>query len=336
MRKLLAGLFAASLRHCLRPVPRSAVGADSAGAAKASRRLLDRPVFRRLVRRISPPVHRRARADGVRDSVPQRLSKPCRDRNLPGPFDHPHRRSSCAHRDHRQCLDRSDGNALRQERLLRARMKNAPGSSSSAYKVSPKHLLRADAGRSDEGALARQPQRRCFGQGPRRGDDDRPQGRSALVLDRQKFETDLSGRGSAAGRGQGQCRDRRRACSAREALGRRRSAGEGASDRDRGRRQAGRRPVGFAARSRRRERFRAVARARRHALGARRGPGRRDAARPRRRPDVLAISLSATDYVGHAYGTEGRRCASSCSSSIATSAISWRCSTAAGSTMRSR
>ena len=28
-------------------------------------------------------------------------------------------------------------------------------------------------------------------------------------------------------------------------------------------------------------------------------------------PDLLAISLSATDYVGHAYGTEARRCASS-------------------------
>jgi predicted AlkP superfamily pyrophosphatase or phosphodiesterase len=27
-------------------------------------------------------------------------------------------------------------------------------------------------------------------------------------------------------------------------------------------------------------------------------------------PDLLAISLSATDYVGHAYGTEARRCCS--------------------------
>ena len=35
------------------------------------------------------------------------------------------------------------------------------------------------------------------------------------------------------------------------------------------------------------------------------GAGRGNAARPRRRARLLAIGLSATDYVGHTYGTEG-------------------------------
>ena len=38
--------------------------------------------------------------------VPQRLSEPCRDRDLPRPFDHPHRLAAGAHRDHRQQLVR--------------------------------------------------------------------------------------------------------------------------------------------------------------------------------------------------------------------------------------
>ena len=49
--------------------------------------------------------------------------------------------------------------------------------------------------------------------------------------------------------------------------------------------------------------------------------------------DLLAIGLSATDYVGHTFGTSGARCASSCSRSTARSAISSRRSTATGSTM---
>ncbi len=42
----------------------------------------------------------RAAADGR--GVPLGLSEPCRDRDLPRPFDDPDRRRARAHRDHRQ------------------------------------------------------------------------------------------------------------------------------------------------------------------------------------------------------------------------------------------
>ena len=58
----------------------------------------------------------------------------------------------------------------------------------------------ADARRTDEGALAREPQRRGLGQGPRGGDDERPQRRPALVLGRQgNSTTDLAGAPVPAG-----------------------------------------------------------------------------------------------------------------------------------------
>ena len=93
------------------------------------------------VRRISAAVHRRACAAGERDGVPQRLSEPRRDRDLPRPFDDPDRRSSGAHRDHRQQLDRPVDPAAATRASIAPRTRRVPGTSSIAYKVSPKHLL---------------------------------------------------------------------------------------------------------------------------------------------------------------------------------------------------
>ena len=77
------------------------------------------------------------------------------DRDLPRPFDHPHRRSSGAHRDHRQQLDRPVDRRAPTRRSIAPRTRRVPGSSSTDYKVSPEASAGADAGRADEGALAR-------------------------------------------------------------------------------------------------------------------------------------------------------------------------------------
>ena len=81
----------------------------------------------------------RAARDG--HGVPQRLSEPCRDRDLPGPFDHPDRRSPGPHRDHRQQLDRPVGRRAPTRGLLRRGRNASPGTLLDHYTVSAKHLL---------------------------------------------------------------------------------------------------------------------------------------------------------------------------------------------------
>ena len=72
-----------------------------------------------------------------------------------------------------------------------------------------------------------------------------------------------------------------------------------------GRRQAGRRRAVRARRGRCGRASRASPELDGDTLALAAGAGRRDAAWARSPPDLLAVSLSATDYVGHDYGTEG-------------------------------
>ena len=76
--------------------------------------------------------------------------------------------------------------AQRQERLLRRGRERRRAPARSTYTVSPEHLMVPTLGELMKARWPRQPQRRRRRQGPRGGDDGRPHGRPALVLDRQE------------------------------------------------------------------------------------------------------------------------------------------------------
>ena len=297
MRKLIlaaaAALFASGRR----------AGAHS---AQAPRRHLGRPILGQPVRRISPAIHRRAGAARERARCSATAIK-ATPRPRPAPAIRP---SSPATIRRGPGSSPTSGSTRRCSAPTRAsiarRTRRAPGTIVGRLQGLAQASARADPRRADEGALARQPQRRRCRQGPRGGDDERAQGRPALVLDRQAVcDRPCAARGSA-GRAEGERRDRCGAGQPRAGRwSRRHSAGEGARDPGRGWRQAGRRrPV--RARCGGRGGVPRFARTRWRYAGARGGAGRRDAARPRAPiPDLLAVGLSATDYVGHTYGTEG-------------------------------
>ena len=191
-----------------------------------------------------------------RDGVPQRLSEPCRDRDLPRPFDHPHRRPPGAHRDHRQHLDRPVAQRAPTRASIAPRTSACRARSSINYTVSPMHLLVPTLGELMKARWPGEPQRRGRRQGPRGGDDERPQRRPALVLGRQEVRDRPRGRAVPRSVARGQ-RGRRGA--ARRSRGRRSSRRRSARPRrasiaDRRRRQAGRRRPLRARRGRRRRR----------------------------------------------------------------------------------
>ena len=300
MRKKLFGARLIAVRS----MPRAGACTAATGIARhaqAAGRHLGRPIVVRPVRRIPAAVHRRARAARDRDGVPQRLPEPCRDRDLPRPFDHPDRHSSGAHRDHRQHLVRPVDRPLRQDRLLRRGREPVPGTSSTAYKVSPAHLrvptlgelMKRNAPASRNVAVAGKDRSAVMmsGQRPdqrwyldRHAVRDRPRG-AAVPQSRRQGQCASRATGLAAERppleppplcaGQGARSRRSRAAASRSATAASRAGAGDASGLPR------------LARIRRRH-----ARARRRA-----DPG--NAARPRAAPDVLSIGLPATDYVGH-------------------------------------
>ena len=183
---------------------------------------------------------RRAGAAVAAGVYPQRLSGPCRERDLPGPFDDPDRQPPGADRDHRQCLVRPVAGAQRQGGLLRR------GRDQAGIVVDRLHRVGAapesrDAGRAVEGVAAPQPHRHGRGQGSIRGHDDRAAPRPALVLERQG----LRHRPRQARAGNGRAGQRAHRRDPRRGLGAaRRPAGVRAAiadHPDRGRRQARRR-----------------------------------------------------------------------------------------------
>ena len=195
----------------------------------------------------------------------------------------------------------------RQERLLRRGRDARRAPASTTYKVSPEHLLVPTLG---ELMKARWPGSRnvaVVGQGPRGGDDERPQCRPALVLDRQANSHRPRGRAGAAGRAEVNAAvaaaSRSRApsrCSRRPSArrGRSRSRSTAAASRSA--------PAGSRAPPATPAAFRASPEFDGDTLALAAGAGRaRCSSAARADPDLLAISLSATDYVGHTYGTEG-------------------------------
>ena len=279
--------------------------APDAASAQAPRRHLGRPILGQPVRRISPAIHRRPRAARERDGVPQRLSEPCRDRDLPGPFDmltgdHPARTGIIAN----TWIDQSVGR-VRHQRLLR-RGRERPRHQLDRLQGLAQASAGADARRADEGAMAGQPHRRRRRQGPRGDHDGRAHADQRWYWTGTKFDTDLAGaRGPGVVPKVNAARRRRARAAAAAARADALLPVQGARRADRGWRQAGRQRAASRARPAT-WRLPRLARARRRYAGACRRPGRRNAssaAAPA--PDLLAISLSATDYVGHAYGTEG-------------------------------
>ena len=238
---------------------------------------------------------------------PVRLPVARRDRDLPRPFDHPHRRPPGADRDHRQQLVRPERRPRRQIYLLRR------GRARPRQHVRELHRLarppaRADARRPDAPRRSAQPRRRRRRQGPRGGDDGRPQSQPALVVGRARLRQPCRRR--RAGRGAaGQCprrprRSRARAsrcalpdvCEARSRAiavpGRTAPRRHGRFARAAGDRTALRASPEFDV---------ADPRSRRGACATRCGLGEGPAT------DLLAIGLSATDYVGHTLRHPRRR-----------------------------
>ena len=179
----LTGLFVAASAE-------PAAGPTAGRRTAARSRHLGRPAFGGPVRRISAAVHRRAGAAGQRDGVPQRLSGPCGDRDLPRTLHDPHRIASDAHGDHRQHLGRPVRPAVRQDGLLRRRRARRGLFDHQLHRVALPSAG-ADAGRPPEAALAAEPQRRRGGQGSGGGDDGRASlSISAGIWDGKKFASD--------------------------------------------------------------------------------------------------------------------------------------------------
>ena len=157
---------------CSRPGAAQARAARAARkAAEADRRDLGRPVLRRPVRRISQAFHRRLRAAADRRRVSRRLSEPCRDRDLPRPFDDPHRHAT-RRTPASSPTTGSTANDRRRQAVYCAEDESVPGSNARNYTASDS-ICRADARRPDEGGGTRRARSLGRGQGPRRGDDGR-------------------------------------------------------------------------------------------------------------------------------------------------------------------
>ena len=181
-----------------------------------------------------------------------------------------------------------------------------PGSSSSKYKVSPYHLLVPTLG---ELVKARWPASRSVAVA---GKDRAAVMMTGHRVDQRwywtgrKFETDQAGASDPAGRVEGECGGRSRAGAAwRTARLAPVLSGESASH-SRSKAAANRSAAAACARCRRRGGFRASPELDGDTLAL--AAGLVDEMRLGRgaAPDVLAVSLSATDYVGHTYGTEGQ------------------------------
>ena len=197
--------------------------------------------------------------------------------------------------------------ALRQDASIAPRTRRVPGTISIALHGLADAPAGADARRADEGALARQPQRRGRRQGPRGGDDGRAQRRPALVLDRQAVRHRPRRRRGA--RRSSPKVERRRRRGARARRGRRSSRRRSARPRRaRSPIEGGGKPVGagrFARAAGDAGAFRASPEFDGDTLALAAGLVDEMQLGRGADPDLLAIGLSATDYVGHTYGTEG-------------------------------
>ena len=168
----------------------------AAGQAEPVRRDLARPVQRRAVRAVPQPLHRRPRADGEGGrGVPRRLPEPCRDRDLPRPFDADDRAASGGDRHHRQQLVRR---RRRADRLLRVRRRRAgAGPRGPAARAGLPQGL--DVRRMAEGRRSEIAELRGIGQGPRRDHHGGAQSRWRVLVGRRARLHDLGPRGHHRG-----------------------------------------------------------------------------------------------------------------------------------------
>ena len=335
MRKLLAALFAASLgatacgqpplsRHRSFLQVRQSFSSSSRSTSSPRTCSTNIAPNSRMASRGSRPVRRSATA-----IKPMRRPKLVPDIRPSSPADHPSRTGIIANVWIDQTVKRSDLSVYCVED------ENAPGSSSVAYEVSPKHLLVPTLG---ELVKARWPGSRNVAVS---GKD-----RAAVMMTGQSWTSagirwakvpDRSCRsGGASGRRQGQCHNRR--CASSATRGSRTAGflpGEGAGDTDRGGRKAGR-GRSVCSRGGDANAFRASPELDASTLALAAGLVDEMQLGRGASPDVLAISLSGTDYVGHAYGTEGEEMCLQLLELDRDMGASWPCSTVAESTMRSR
>ena len=245
----------------------------AAAAAQAARRHLGRPVLGRPVRRIPPAVHRRPRAARVGHGVPQRLPEP---RRRPRPA-RAIRRSSPATIRRAPGSSPTPGSTSRSPRsdksVYCAEDETRAGHAArSHYKVSPEHLLVPTLGELMKARWPAQPQRRRRRQGPRGGDDERPQGRPALVLGRQASSRPTSPACAVPPRrAEGQCRVAAALAQRRGRRSSRRLSARPRRGRSRSRAAASRSaPAGFARAAGDADALPRLARVRRRHAGARR------------------------------------------------------------------
>ena len=176
------------------------------------------------------------------------------------------------------------------------------------YKVSPLHLRVPTLGELMKAQVAREPQRRGVGQGPLRGDDERPRRRPALVLDRQASSRRDLERAHAAQRLRGPMprsprRSPRRApaldpppfCAAKAQVIPLEGGGKPVGN---GRVRAGRGRCGGVPGLARRPTPRVLALSAALIQDMQLGS--------HASPDIISVGLAATDYVGHTYGTGGQ------------------------------
>ena len=119
-------------------------------------------------------LYRRHAAARAGRGLPRRLPVARRDRDLPRPFHHPHRRPPGADRHHRQQLVRPGRGARGQIYLLLRGRARPRLHLRTLHRLRPASA-RADARRPDAARRSAQPRRRGRRQGPRRGDDGRAQ-----------------------------------------------------------------------------------------------------------------------------------------------------------------
>ena len=274
-------------------------------ASAADRRHLGRPILRRSVRPISPAFHRWPQAACQRHRFPRGLSVARRDRDLPRPFDHPHRRPPRPDRDRRQQLVRSRRRARRTNTSIARRTSASPAAAPNITPCLPFHLRvptlgdlmhRADP-RSRVVAVAGKDRAAVMMGGHRPNERWWWGGRASSAMPARAPPV-------AVREVNGACR--RNLARPREAMD---LPGDLRSAQPRHRR-AGADHDGrhgpLRARRGRPQRLSRLARIRRRDPRSRPWHARRDAARPRaRRPTSSPSACRATDYVGHGFGTEG-------------------------------